>query len=298
MVKERRKQLKCIAKRVLPPILIDAGRWIRAKTKPPTPVWEYIPEGWAYAKTHHEVKGWNVPDILEVYKRKWPKFVAMVEGTGPLGIAHESDLNTNTGIKSHNMIMSFAYAIALATHGLDSLTMLDWGGGIGHYYLLARAILPGVKIDYHCKDVPLLAKYGAQLFPAQHFYTDESCLQGTYDFVMASTSLHYAEDWQSVFAGLAQATKRYLYVAHLPIVLEAPSFVFVQRPYAYGYNTEYLAWCLNRESFLACAETTKLKLIREFVYGYRPRIDKAPEQNEYRGYLFNKLCSKRKIDVW
>ena len=26
--------------------------------------WEYIPEGWAYAKTHREIKGWNVPDVL------------------------------------------------------------------------------------------------------------------------------------------------------------------------------------------------------------------------------------------
>ena len=210
----------------------------------------------------------------------------MVEGTGPLGVAHESDLTTNTDINSHNTIMSFAYAVALAAHRLESLSMLDWGGGIGHYYLLARSLLPNVRIDYHCKDVPVLAEYGAQLFPEQHFYTDESCLERTYDFVTASASLHYTEDWQTLLAALAEATRGYLYVTRLPTVLQAPSFVFIQRPYAYGYNTEFLGWCLNRASFLSEAEESGLTVVREFVIAERPSIANAPEQCQYRGFLF------------
>lgn len=251
--------------------------------------WEYIPEGWAYAKTHREIRGWNVPDIVEVYKRKWPRFVSLTAGSGPLGIAHESDLKTDIDINGHNTIMSFAYSVSLAAHKLDLLTMLDWGGGIGHYYLLAQAVLPEVKIEYHCKDMPLLSQYGAKLFPDQHFYTDESCLEHTYDFVMASTSLHYTEDWQRILSGLSKTTKRYLYIAHLPIVLKTSSFVFVQRPYSYGYNTEYLGWCLNRGHFLRFTEVSGLKLIREFIYAYKPKIYKAPEQNQYRGFLFKSI---------
>ena len=79
--------------------------------------------------------------------------------------------------------------------------MLDWGGSTGHSYLLAQALLP---------DVRLLAQYGAQLFPGQHFYGDESCLERSYDFVMASSSLHYSEDWQRLLAGLARAPGEYI----------------------------------------------------------------------------------------
>ena len=164
--------------------------------------------------------------------------------------------------------------------------MLDGGGGIGHYYLLAQALLPGVEIVYHCKDVPALTGYGAQLFPEQHFCSDETCLQRVYDFVLASASMHYTEDWQALLRRLAGATRDYLYVADLPTVLEAPSFVFVQRPYEYGYNTEYLGWCLNRTEFLRVAAGAGLHLLREFVYGHRPLIHGAPEQNAHRGYLF------------
>lgn len=282
---------KEVLKLLIPPITFSAFKPLKKLIRREIVEWEFVPEGWAYAQTHREVKGWDVPDILEAYKRKWPKFVAMVEGTGPLGIAHESDLHTNTDINGHNSIMSFAYALTLATHRSESLSILDWGGGIGHYYLLAKALLSNVKIDYHCKDVPLLAEYGTQFFPEQHFYADESCLKQRYDLVMASTSIHYTEDWQGLLRRLAEVTQGYLYVAHLPTVIHSPSFVFVQRAYAYGYNTEYLGWCLNRGQFLKYAEVAGLELVREFVFGYRPLIHWAPEQNEYRGFLFRPVCT-------
>ncbi len=279
--------LRRIAKQFLPPIIVDMGKsLLENRVTAGSPEWEYIPEGWSYLETHREVKGWNVGDILEVYKEKWPRYISMAQGTGPLGIATDCVLPTDSDTISHNIYMSFAYALALATRHRDSLTMLDWGGGIGHYYLLARSLLPGVQIQYHCKDVPILAEYGGQLFPEQHFYTDESCLERTYDFVMASVSIHYTEDWRRLLVGLARATHGYLYITGLPTVLRAPSFVFVQRPYAYGYNTEYLGWCLNRKEFLACAEAAGMRLIREFIVGHRPSIHRAPEQNVYRGFLF------------
>jgi putative methyltransferase (TIGR04325 family) len=286
---------KEFVKLFLPPVTVALFRRLRAGIKgaeaaasPASmrPEWEYIPEGWAYARTHPEVKGWNVQDVLEIYKQKWPRFVAMVQGTGPLGVAHESDLVTNADINSHNTMMAFAYALALAARHKDALSMLDWGGGIGHYYLLAQALLPDVRIEYHCKDVPLLAEYGAKLFPDQRFYADESCLERTYDFVLASTSLHYCEDWQRVLAGLAKATGEYLYITRLPTVVQAPSYVFIQRPYAYGYNTEYLGWCLNKAEFLAEAGKLGLSLVREFVIGEQPPIANAPESCQYRGFLF------------
>lgn len=274
-----------------PPILWPTLRKLRValskgNSKPEAKEWEYIPEGWAYAETRGDVQGWNVPDILAVYQRKWPRFVALVEGAGPLGVAHESDLSTNSDVNSHNTIMSFGYSLALAAQRSKAFSILDWGGGIGHYYLLAKTLLPRVTIEYHCKDVPLLAEYGAQLFPQQRFYADESCLERTYDFVMASTSMHYTEGWQDLLAGLAKATRGYLYISRLPTVLKTRSFVFVQRPHAYGYNTEYLGWCLNCGDFLKEAEKLRLTMIREFVVAERPSIANAPEQCQYRGFLF------------
>jgi len=72
---------------------------------------------------HPEVRGWNVQDVLETHKEKRPWFVAIVQGTGPLGVAHESALPTNEDIISHNTTMASAYALALAARKKDRLAI-------------------------------------------------------------------------------------------------------------------------------------------------------------------------------
>jgi putative methyltransferase (TIGR04325 family) len=302
--------IKHLLKNVVPPVLWAAMAHLRARRSPPPvpsatamPEWQYIPEGWDFVRAHPEVKGWSVEAILEVYRHKWPRYQSLLEGTEPLGFTHESDMLTNRDVLSHNAAMSFAYVAALAAGSRGNLTMLDWGGGIGHYFALARAVLPGMKIEYTCKDVPILAEHGARLFPEQRFMADESCLARTYDLVMASTSLHYTENWRALLTELVHATSGYLYVANLPVVRRVPSFVFIQRPYRYGYETEYLGWCLNRDELIAHAVSAGAKLQREFVYGRAPAIDGAPEQNEYTGFLFTHgsqeaACAKQENTQW
>ena len=289
--------MRGFAKAVLPPVVVRAMRRLLSQSGAPDessvvraglPEWQYIPEGWSYADTHPEVRGWNVEAILSVYERKWARFVELARGVGPLGISHESDLVNDENLADHNIIMSFAYAIALAAHQREKLSFLDWGGGIGHYCVLAQSLLPSVEIEYHCKDVPLMVQRGLELFPDQHFCSDGACLDREYDFVMASSSLHYERDWKALLGRLSAATARWLFVTRLPVVWSAPSYVFLQRPYKYGYGTEYLAWSFNRDEFLGIASQSGLELVREFVLGERPAITGAPENWQGWGFLFQK----------
>ncbi len=251
--------------------------------------WEYMPQGWLSEKIDPNIKGWNEETILEAYKANWQVFLSNLEGTSPFGISPESDSNQRNNLIFHNIMMTYAYALTLAARHQNFMSMLDWGGGIGHYYLISKKLVPEINIDYHCKDVPVLTKYGKEVFPEASFYTDESCLQKKYDFVLASTSLQYSQDWGRTLKGLAKSTIGYLFITRLPIVQNEDSFVIVQRPYRYGYNTEYLGWCLNRQEFLNVALAHQLQLIREFVVEPLPPIYKAPEQPEHWGFLFKKL---------
>jgi putative methyltransferase (TIGR04325 family) len=250
--------------------------------------WEYIPEGWQALKTDPNIKGWNVESVLEAYKANWPNFLKTLEGTLPFGISPESSSQAYTNFIFHNLMMTYAYALSLSTRHKSSISMLDWGGGIGHYYLLSQKLVPDLEIDYHCKDVPVLAEYGRSLFPKAHFYTDETCLERNYDFILVSGSFQYSQDWTSTLKGLVEASAEYLFVTRLPIVQQVPSFVIVQRPYQYGYNTEYLGWCLNRGEFLQYAQNIGVELIREFVVEQLPPIHRAPEQPQHWGFLFRK----------
>lgn len=283
-------KIKDIAQRFIPPVCSYLKRVFQTASKN-RPEWEYLPDGW---RTHDEaIKGWDIQAIAETQKSKWMQFLSLVRGQGPLGIAHEAPTLTASDLPSHNGAMVFGYVLARTARGKDRISLLDWGGGIGHYFEFGKALLPEVEIEYYCKDMPRLCAVGRELAPAIHFVADDdSCFLRKYDLVMASTSLHYSEDWKTLLGRLGNCARKYLYIAHLPVVPKAPSFVFVQRPYAYGYGTEYIGWCLNRQEFLDAIDALGLKLIREFIYGHAPRILNAPEQNEYRGFLFQTGQSK------
>ena len=283
---------KEVAKRCLPPIIVDGGRYLlkgkgclQEAGDRELPEWEYVLEDWRSKDSR--IKGWNVESILKTQKAKWPEFQRSVQGNGPLGVAHEGSVPSNNDYAAHNSIMAYAYAIALAARKKDRISLLDWGGGIGHYYIIGKALLPEVTIDYHCKDLPLLCKGGRELLPEANFYeNEEECFARAYDLVLASSSLHYCEDWQRIAQRLALATRSYLYITRLPIIHKKASFVVVQRPYRYGYETEYLCWFLNREEFLTYISTLEMDLVREFLIQERPQVHEAPEQGEYRGFLF------------
>jgi putative methyltransferase (TIGR04325 family) len=292
--------LKEVAKRFLPPIIVDGGRYL-LKSKASLqgsgdrefPEWEYVPEGWRSGNPR--VKGWNVESILKTQRAKWPDFQRSVQGNGPLGSAHEGLVPSNHDYAAHNSIMAYAYAITLAARKKDRISLLDWGGGIGHYYIISKALLPEVTIDYHCKDLPLLCEGGRELLPEARFYdNEEECFAPTYDFVLASSSLQYSEDWKRIAQRLSLATRSYLYITRIPIVPRKPSFVVVQRPYQYGYETEYLCWFLNQEEFLTHMRTLGMELIREFLIQERPHVHNAPEQGEYRGFLFRPTSTEIK----
>lgn len=286
-----KKKLKAVA----PPVVLRIARKALGRPEPASkpaiverPAWEYLPDGWSTSDSR--IAGWNVPSIAETQGTKWDSFRESVSGTGPLGVSHEAPAGSGReDTWAHNLIMSYAYVLALAARKKEQLSMLDWGGGIGHYHPLSKAILPDVDLEYHCQDVPMLCDVGRKLLPEGHFFDDaRSCFNRTYDFVHAGSSLWCVEDWKTAAADLAAAADDYLYVTRMMFIRSAPSFVAVQRPQAYGYLTEYQLWILNEGEFVAFVQSCGMVLVREFVFGPGPHVHGAPEQGVFRGFLFQR----------
>jgi putative methyltransferase (TIGR04325 family) len=257
-----------------------------AAARRPRPVaeWEYLPDGWPAES--REISGWNNESILAAQMERWPAFVASAAGTEPFGRSHESAVAA-TDYALHNTVMSFGYVLARAAHLQTRLSMLDWGGGVGHYSIYAKALMPDLELDYCCRELPLLADGGRKLLPGATFFTsDQEATARHYDLVVASSSLQYSPDWRSVLASLAGVCDRYLYLTRQPCVQHAPSFVVLQRPYRHGYFTEYAGWFLNEAELLGYAAELGIRLVREFLIDERPHVPNAPEQADYRGFLF------------
>lgn len=239
------------------------------------------------------IKGWNVSSIAERQKEKWPAYVESLKGARPLGISHEGTMGAQSvDWEDHNVLITYAYVLALAAHNRRRLTLLDWGGGIGHYFALSQALLPDVDIDYYCQDLPLLCSAGREVLPQAHFFEEpDACFIRSYDLVLASSSLWYEEQWRTLVDKLIGATVEYLYLTRMMFVSRAESFVAVQRPGAMGYQTEYLCWVFNRNEFVDYLVAHGMELVREFIIGRGSYIHRAPEQGDLRGFLFRKQIS-------
>jgi putative methyltransferase (TIGR04325 family) len=272
-----------LAKRLsyfVPPVFMDGLRYLLSE-------WECLPQGWPAAGAGGE--GWNAASVAAAQERHWPTLVGNLQGPGPLGVSHFVHSTTREDRADHNAMMSFGYVLARAARKKDAISMLDWGGSLGHYRLYGQALLPEVAIDYHCYELPRLCEAGRRLLPQAHFHEDASTVLGRrYDLVVSSSSLHYFEDWRDVARKLAAATGDFLYVARLQTVVDGDSFVVVQRPYASGYQTEYPSWFLSRSELVACLEGEGLELLREFIYAEDWLVRNAPAKGTSRGFLFRR----------
>jgi putative methyltransferase (TIGR04325 family) len=280
--------IKNILKLITPPILLSFAKSIRNSVLKYIPEYEFITEDWKLAENLTKIKGWNQVSILNAYKKNWSNFLINLDNDHIFRISPESISQDCFDLVYHNTLLIFAYSITAATQKKSSLRMLDWGGGIGHYYLIAKSLLPNIAIDYHCKDVPVLANYGQTLFPEAKFLSDESYIFDQFDFILASASLHYVEDWKRLLDTFVECSNGYILLTRLPITLEKP-FVYIQRPYKYGYQTEYISWAINRNELIDYCQKIGFHFIREFITGERPDIKNAPSFCEYRAYLFSNL---------
>jgi putative methyltransferase (TIGR04325 family) len=284
-------RIEKILKLFIPPIAIKGARAVQdIFTKPDLNslgfhYLEYAPDGWETRLNNGQNKGWSVDSVVDTEKKKWDAFCRNLDGPGPLGFSHEhTDPSVIRNPNFHNVHISYAYVLALTAHKKDSISVLDWGGALGHYYLVGKAVLPDVSIDFHVKEVPLMAGAGKKLNPEVHWYDDETCLERGYDLVMMTGSIPYMEDWADVLHRIARSIKEYLFISRLPVVENSPSFVAVQRL----YNSQMLHQQINQTELLETVRETGLTLVREFVVGDRPYIKGAPEQCEVRGWLFKR----------
>lgn len=247
--------------------------------------WEAVPDGW-----QRRTGGWNVESVARIQESKWPAFSASLQSSGPVGINHEVSAGSRfDDLWGHNSAMVFGYVLALAARNKAELRILDWGGGIGHYQLLAKALLPGVRLQYASQDVQLLAQLGRRLLPDATFFDQpERFLQFRYDLVLAVSSLWYEHDWRKLVEQLVSVCDDSFYLSRMIVVDDAPTFTALQRPWAAGYMTEYVCWIFNRAELVAYVESCGMRLGREFLQGEAPYIHHAPEQGSMRGFLFRR----------
>lgn len=275
-----------LIRKVLPPIIDFVKQRLIRFLNPP--LLEYAPEGWNTVLATG-TEGWNSRRFIAEEREKWKIFCDLVKPPGPLGFSHEEPvLRSNSNVSFHNLHLTYGYVLGLAAHRKATLSVLDYGGGLGHYFPLGRALFPDLTLKFHCKEMSAVAEAGKLLNPEVEWFTDDRCLNNTYDLVMISSSLQYMQNWQEQLAAIASSTSDYLLLTRIPIVHQADSFVAIQK----AYGSKMLHWQFNKSMLIGQIQDLGLQLIREFVVGDRPAIKGAPEQCELGSWLFRRAHSK------
>jgi putative methyltransferase (TIGR04325 family) len=278
--------LKSISRQLLPPFIARQLSRAFQRTAPGGSEWEYRPEG---AVAWDRFPGWNHPSVAETQRTKWPAFRAALAEPQPMGVSHEARTISPRDYATQSTLLAFGYVLARAAYGRRSLSMLDWGGGSGHYAAIARAQLPEVSIDYSCRDLPLLCALGREMVPDGSFFDDdETALSRRYDLVFASSSVHYSRDFYALLARLCAASGDWLMITRLPVIEKCEDFAVLQRPSVHGYRSEYVCWFVNRERLLSAIKRAGFRFVREFLLDEQPEVPGAPEQCRYCGFLFQR----------
>jgi putative methyltransferase (TIGR04325 family) len=255
-----------------------------AKVEPPE--WEMVPDSdavWSVSS------GWAHQSVVETQRAKWPDFIADVESVRPLGRSHEASLDTPPDVSTHNTIMTFGYVIGRVARGRKTLSVLDWGGGLGQYFVYAQSLYPDLTFDYVIKELPRACEVGRTLVPQATFLADdEAALSRRYDLVWASSSVHYTRDCYGLLHRLCASATSSIMITRLPVVEEHDDFLVIQRPHRYGYMTEYPGWFLNKERFLSFMKERGFQFVREFLIAELPYVPNAPETAHYLGFLFKR----------
>jgi putative methyltransferase (TIGR04325 family) len=253
---------------------------------PEPPEWEIVPdtdEVWA------SLAGWDHDSIVATQLAKWPDFLKTVAGPGLMGRSHEAT-HGGVDLATHNTLLSFGYALGRVCSDGAEVSVLDWGGGLGHYALYAKALFPEQRFDFHVKDLPGLCVAGSALLPDVTFHDDDSsAFARSYDFVLASSAVHYARDPYRKMRELCAVARRRILITRTPILEDGDDALVVQRPHRYGYLTEYAGWMMNRRRLIDSVEANGFVLERQLLIGERTHLPDITEQAQYYGFLFRRI---------
>jgi putative methyltransferase (TIGR04325 family) len=259
-------------KPVLPPFLWNIGKDIKRRLLRSVDHYAYAPRGWDTLPA----------DASEAYWRTFiPRERAFCEALTARVRAGDFMV---TAPEDNLKYITFAYVLALATRHRQKIRILDYGGNLGEYYWLGRGLVPGVELDYHCKELPAIVEAGRELTPEVCWHADDACLATPHDLAMFSSSLQYLPGWKDIVRRAALGSRDYVFLADIALVRNVPTYVITQR--SGGMTTQQ---CLfNRSEIIATVERAGLALVGEFAMCEHPPVAGGPEQPARVGLLFRR----------
>jgi putative methyltransferase (TIGR04325 family) len=135
--------------------------------------------------------------------------------------------------------------------------VLDFGGGLGSDFRRVREMMPSDwSLVWEILETLPMAEAGRKYISEAglRFFSDWQDAHGTYDLVLASSSIQYTSDPVLTFERLTSISSRYMIVTRLPLFRGPRDRLTVQRVSPSYYDASYPAWFLGEEKWLPLIE--------------------------------------------
>jgi putative methyltransferase (TIGR04325 family) len=274
--------LKALARYWLPPAALRPLRRIVRAFAPPGDSLVFASKGWRSPLPTAD--GLDSTRFVQRQRAIYAHLLSLFLGEGPLIFPADDWTGSEEGkIAEHNQWVTYAYVFAEAARQRRTLAVLDYGGAFALSQRIAVAVLPGVTLDFHCKELPGVAMAGREVNPEVTWHDSDACLERRYDLVILAGVLQYVEGWRELLVRTAASADR-LFLTDVSVVAGLPSYVAMQR--VDGAAAHYQV--LNKAELLDTLRGAGLRVVREFIVDKHPPIEGAPEQPRYSGWLLSR----------
>lgn len=174
----------------------------------------------------------------------------------------------------------------VSTLNLDSVSILDFGGGMGVDYIhLISSIPNNILINYHIVENSSVCEAGARLFendPKIHFYPSVPTDLTTVDIVYICTALQYVEDYDSLLKRLSNYRPKYFLFVKLAAG-DNPTYASIQRNLP---GTKVGHWFLNVQEIVSLMSGNGYSLI------YKSALEREYDQGNFPAeYRVKRHCN-------
>jgi putative methyltransferase (TIGR04325 family) len=213
-------------------------RYQGAVARPSGPLWRFVGTTWPDTKLDERVSDDAIGAAIALY------FKNETAGTG-------------------NADVLLGQIIAHVAQGRRRISVLDWRGGVGQNYFVAKASAADIELDWHVFEARAYCDYGKALdSPVQFHEAPAAVERQRYDLVFVRGTLGFDPDWRSTLAELFGAAERALFLAPV-FVHERSTFVAANHPPEWRSGAGIDTWIFGETDFQAAATDAGLTAVGE-----------------------------------
>jgi hypothetical protein len=142
---------------------------------------------------------------------------------------------TSSSVEFDFSAMRIIMAVGLASNKQEKISVLDFGGGGGYHWFIAKnSFGKNTIFDWRIVETSMMAKVSTELLAKDglEFFSDiKSSLRTgeTLDLVFTSSALQYCEEPLKVLQNLVNLNARYLFITRTPFSLAPTPLISNQR---------------------------------------------------------------------